>query len=44
MFFWDRGFLDGPHGLVLSLFTACYAISKDTHVWEASLKRRAAGL
>ena len=38
MFVWERGFLDGKHGLVLSLYTAAYVISKDTHVWQSSLK------
>ena len=28
------GFLDGPHGLVVSLLTAVYAAAKDVKIWE----------
>ena len=37
MFVLERGFLDGTHGLALSLYTAAYVISKDTHVWQSSM-------
>ncbi|GAF86610.1 unnamed protein product, partial [marine sediment metagenome] len=28
------GFLDGTHGLVVSLLTAIYAAAKDVRIWE----------
>ncbi len=30
----QRGFLDGTHGLVLSVLTAMYAAAKDVRIWE----------